>query len=424
MNSSQHRPDSAVESDSDLIYPDPQWIFEKDMVERVRRPAPPRPLARVASEPAAPAMDEAEDDDRPLPFVPRRFKFGTPLAEDDVPRRHPEAPARAPSASRVSYIIVAVAAVLAGGGAGFFGSQAGPLFHSDAPQTVTKPASLADTQFLEDIAPETATAQNASETVLTKKAIPMATLKVSDAAGEANRQIPLALSAEPAAAGQDLILKISGVPEGAYLTAGRKAADNTWELPHQTAGKVSLVSTSPEDRSIDLTVAGFVPSTGEMVTPIKEFKVQIGDGGPSIQPASAPPDTAVLKPAAPVPAVQPAAASLVPQPIVATAPQPQPVLVSAAAMPTSTSSLIQDGDQRLAQGDIVNARKAYGQAFALGSIAGAMGMARTYDPDVISALGSPGSMSDRSLAIDWYRKALAAGDLSAEVQIKRLKAGS
>ena len=40
MNSSQHRPDSAFESDSDMIHPDPQWIFEKDMVERVRRPAP------------------------------------------------------------------------------------------------------------------------------------------------------------------------------------------------------------------------------------------------------------------------------------------------------------------------------------------------------------------------------------------------
>jgi hypothetical protein len=257
----------------------------------------------------------------------------------------------------------------------------------------------------------TAAPTEASETVITKKTIPIATLNVSDAAGEANSQIPLALSAEPAFEGQDLILKISGVPESAYLTAGTKAADNTWELPHAKLAGISLVSTSPQEGSFDLTVAGFAPSTGELVTPIKEFKVQIGDGNPTIQPASAPPDTAVLK--------------------VSTSPSPQAVILpatpvtqdTAASAAPASAQLLKEGDMRLAAGEVEMARRIYERAYGLGDVAGAMGVARTYDPNVIEALGSALSMADQNQAINWYRKALAAGELSAEAAIKRLKTG-
>jgi TPR repeat protein len=52
-----------------------------------------------------------------------------------------------------------------------------------------------------------------------------------------------------------------------------------------------------------------------------------------------------------------------------------------------------------------------------------MGVARTYDPNVIAALGSAASVADQNQALSWYRKALAAGELSAEAAIKRLKTG-
>jgi hypothetical protein len=405
VNSSQQWPESVSETEDDNVHPDPQWIFEKESVENLHRPEPePAPVRR----PEAAAKPEA----RRLPMAPRNFEFGTRL-EARAAARAAEAPPANPALLRKTYVIAALAAILAGGGAGFIGSQAGPMLSAMSAPEATSVTSQPDEALADLPKLVTASAQPAaaSETVIAKKAVPIATLNVSDAAGEANSQIPLALSAEPAFEGQDLILKISGVPESAYLTAGTKAADNTWELPHAKLPGISLVSTSPREGSFDLTVAGFAPSTGELVTPIKEFKVQIGDGSPTIQPASAPPDTAVLK--------------------VSTSPSPQAVILPAAAagqdaattaVPAS-ARLLKEGDMRLAAGEVETARRIYEQAYAMGAVAGAMGVARTYDPIVISALGSASSMADQNQAISWYRKALAAGELSAEDAIKRLKTG-
>ena len=52
---------------------------------------------------------------------------------------------------------------------------------------------------------------------------------MQDLSGNANSMIPLMLSAEPGDAGQDLILKLSGLPADAYLTAGTRDGDG-WEL--------------------------------------------------------------------------------------------------------------------------------------------------------------------------------------------------
>ena len=405
MNSSQQWPESVSEIEDENVHPDPQWIFEKGSVENLHRPEPePAPVRRP--EPAV------KPEARRLPMAPRNFEFGARL-EARAAARTAETPPANPALLRKTYVIAALAAILAGGSAGFIGSQAGPMISAmTAPEAA--PLTSQPDEAMADL-PKLVTAAAApaadSDTVIAKKSVPIATLKVSDAVGEANSQIPLALSAEPAFEGQDLILKISGVPESAYLTAGTKAADNTWELPHAKLAGISLVSTSPQEGSFDLTVAGFAPSTGELVTPIKEFKVQIGDGNPTIQPASAPPDTAVLK--------------------VSTSPSPQAVILPAApatqdtaasAVPAS-AQLLKEGDMRLAAGEVEMARRIYEQAYGLGDVAGAMGVARTYDPNVIEALGSALSMADQNQAINWYRKALAAGELSAEAAIKRLKTG-
>ena len=92
-------------------------------------------------------------------------------------------------------------------------------------------------------------------------------------------------------------------------------------------------------------------------------------------------------------------------------------------MVPAPARLLKEGDTRLAAGEVEMARRIYEQAFALGAVAGAMGVARTYDPNVIAALGSAASVADQNQALSWYRKALAAGELSAEAAIKRLKTG-
>ena len=40
MNNSQQWPESVSETEDESVHPDPQWIFERETVEGLRRPAP------------------------------------------------------------------------------------------------------------------------------------------------------------------------------------------------------------------------------------------------------------------------------------------------------------------------------------------------------------------------------------------------
>ncbi len=78
--------------------------------------------------------------------------------------------------------------------------------------------------------PPIAVASTGGETVIQKKLVATATLDVADVSGSLNSFIPMMLHAEPALNGEDIALKVSGLPEDAYLTAGAKAPDNSWML--------------------------------------------------------------------------------------------------------------------------------------------------------------------------------------------------
>ena len=117
-------------------------------------------------------------------------------------------------------------------------------------------------------------APEAQTTVITKKAVQIATLEVADASGETNSFIPLALNAQPAELGSDIMLKISGIPKGAYLTSGRKEDDENWALTLGELKNLKLVIPAAETPRIDLAVAAFEPKTGELAAPGEDH-----DGG-------------------------------------------------------------------------------------------------------------------------------------------------
>ncbi|HUR43882.1 MAG TPA: hypothetical protein VMZ01_07270, partial [Aestuariivirga sp.] len=182
---------------------------------------------------------------RPIPVLPMEDSELSYSSEEDRPHRKPKV---VPSVRRrvelpVPYIAAGLVAVLAGGLLGY-----GATHYRAIGAKADEIASL--------VKPGAATAEEpGSVTVVAKKSIATATLHVSDVSGELNSMIPLMLRAEPAVAGHDLVLKISGLPQSAYLTAGMKAEDNAWQLPAADAKDVKLVVPVTSQPSFDVAVA-------------------------------------------------------------------------------------------------------------------------------------------------------------------------
>jgi len=84
--------------------------------------------------------------------------------------------------------------------------------------------------------------------------------------------------------------------------------------------------------------------------------------------------------------------------------------------------LLQRGDQLLLLGDIVSARQLYQHAFQQGNQRAAARIGSTYDPRIFAQLGVHGLKPDSKLALDWYNKAVDAGDESARQTAQILSA--
>jgi len=73
----------------------------------------------------------------------------------------------------------------------------------------------------------------------------------------------------------------------------------------------------------------------------------------------------------------------------------------------------------LALGDVSAARLLYERA-ASGSGHAATAAGKTYDPAFLSQLGVRGIRADPGIAAEWYRKAVALGDVEADQLLRRL----
>lgn len=86
----------------------------------------------------------------------------------------------------------------------------------------------------------------------------------------------------------------------------------------------------------------------------------------------------------------------------------------------AVSILLERGDKLLLLGDIVSARQLYQHAFQQGDQLAAARIGSTYDPRIFAQLGVQGLRPDSKLALDWYNKAVEAGDESAKQTAKSL----
>lgn len=86
----------------------------------------------------------------------------------------------------------------------------------------------------------------------------------------------------------------------------------------------------------------------------------------------------------------------------------------------AVSILLERGDKLLLLGDIVSARQLYQHAFQQGDHFAAARIGSTYDPRIFAQLGVQGLRPDSKLALDWYNKAVDAGDESAKQTARSL----
>ncbi|MBI2719656.1 MAG: hypothetical protein HY245_12535 [Rhizobiales bacterium] len=335
----------------------------------VRRVPPRRPMLRR----------EVERDDY--------FDYrGRPRFETEAPREE-----ASQGGKPMVYALALLAAIAVGGALGYL------ISHSDRLTAPAQPGKANQTA--------TSASASANSTVISKKPIVTATLKVEDAAGALNSMIPLMLQAEGGGQ-QDLILKLSGLPASSYLTAGTRLADNDWQLPAGEAKNVKLVVKKTDAPVFDVAVAAFEAKTGELAAPVKEMTVAITDTPVEITPAASLPETVVLKPAD---GTTTAAIDAV---------KAQP----AAADPAdATQNLVTKGDILLKAGDLAMARQFYERAFAQGSAVAAIGVARTYDPVVYDLLKVQGLQPDAAQALVWYERAKSAGAAEADAAIAAVK---
>ncbi|MFO1133222.1 MAG: hypothetical protein U1E16_14575 [Hyphomicrobiales bacterium] len=255
------------------------------------------------------------------------------------------------------------------------------------------------------------------DTVIDKKPVSTATLQVADVTGETNSFIPLALHAEPGGLDRDMLLKISGVPKDAYLTSGHRQDDQIWALSLAETRNVKLMVPQASQPQIDLAVAAFEPSTGELAAPVKTMTVALKDV--VVEPTSAPPPGQSAAPAPASKSALPAGSAALPVAI----PQPQSVSVALALPETSaTQELIGKADQLLSSGDVQSARKSYERAWGNdGSAAAAFGIARSYDPLVLASLARNNATADKDQAVRWYQRAALGGNADAAEAIVRLQ---
>lgn len=428
-----HAPDSDQTPDTEAENPEegktseppkaaPSWILSHSGQALTREEL----LARYRRQRALPD-DPFEHTGKPVPppgYRDRIMKEPRPAARfmprEDVAHSPPPPPAHRSFSLPQTLAIAAGAALIAGGGAGFLGAHFAARPAVQAQASLAPSISVADaeaTPSLPQLQP--AAAAEPPTTVVEKKPVATATLDVEDAAGVTNSYIPLALHAEPAGLNEDMLLKISGIPEGAYLTNGHREGDQIWSLSLADLKDVKLVVPKASQPQLDLAVAAFEPKTGELAAPVKTMTVALKDV--VVQPTSAPPPGQVQRSAAKSALPGPSSVSSA-LPVAIPPPQDVKLALASPIEPEAVQRLLTDADTLFQRGDIAAARRGYEQAWGTnGASAAAYGLARTFDPVVLASLSSRNAQPDRGQALAWYQRAASAGNVDAAEAIVRLQ---
>ncbi len=289
------------------------------------------------------------------------------------------------------------------------------------------------------------------------------TIAVTDAAATPGQPSALSIAVSPEGSAEQALVSITGVPDGARLNAGVDAGGGNWLLPPQRLKGLSINLPSSTSEPFQLGVQVLDSSVRSPLTDKKELAVRLVAAKAEPAPIAAAPRAASPeasreppKPAQEasavsfntqtVPALAPAPAKAAPRPEpqpesadaafrtqtlpAAGAPQPAPRLTALAApglqakgaSQTEIEDLIREGNKRMREGDILEARQLYQKAVVTGDPEAALAMGRSFDPIYFARIDKKNAEPDAAKAFDWYRKAMDAGAVqTAKVRIENLK---
>ncbi len=293
----------------------------------------------------------------------------------------------------------------------------------------------------------------------------------------------LAIDVKPDRSSEQTLVSITGVPEGARLNQGVDAGGGNWLLPPRRLNGLTI---NVPANTTDNVVLGVQLLDSNVRTPLsekKQFALRVNVTKPEPAPFVNVPQrvalTAAPLPEMPKPAQAPAPAPEMPKPAqAAVAPlfstqtvsafqaakpdQPEPqaqapqepepsfkaqpvspsvsqqpaaarqaALTAPAAQPaqpkggpsqSEIEDLIREGNKRMREGDILEARQLYQKAVVLGNPEAALAMGRSYDPIYFARIDKKNAEPDAAKALDWYRKAMDGGAVqTAKVRIDNLK---
>jgi hypothetical protein len=301
-------------------------------------------------------------------------------------------------------------------------------------------------------------AAETSETQRSADAAPLneqtLSVAVSDVVATPGQASPLSIAVKPDASAEQALVSITGVPDGARLNAGVDAGGGNWLLPPHRLKGLSINVSSAAAGAFLLGVQLVDSNVRSPLSDMQQFTLRVA----AAKTEAAAPDSASLRePQRPAP--QPVASpsfntQTIPAPAVAalsrepqapavdanfrtrTVPAPAvqqpaasrltsmaaPGLQQWGAPQTEIEDLIREGNKRMREGDILEARALYQKAVAFGDPEAALAMGRSFDPIYFARIDKKNAEPDAAKAFDWYRKAMDAGAAqTAKVRIENLK---
>jgi hypothetical protein len=283
-------------------------------------------------------------------------------------------------------------------------------------------------------------------------------------------QLAISMKSQPSS--DQALVNISGIPQGTRLSAGIDAGGGSWLLPPRRLNGLAINFPAGTPRTVPLEVQLLDSNARTPLSERKQFVVRVNPAKPDPAAFAATAEGASSGEAAPLdtskseqsathvssfdtqtsqaPAVlkqEPATPSLDSSFRTQTLPafpaqQTAQPTFQASLLPTSPQAgraasgpgaqkagsqaeiedLIREGNKRMREGDILEARQLYQKAIALGDAEAALAMGRSYDPIYFARIDKKNAEPDPAKAFDWYRKAMDAGAVqTAKVRIENLK---
>jgi len=130
--------------------------------------------------------------------------------------------------------------------------------------------------------------------------------------------------------------------------------------------------------------------------------------------------TAPIDAALPAPSSADTGILLQQPPVAAPRPAPPPAPALRQMDPSEVRVLIQQGEHFMAVGDVVAARMVFQRAAETGDAGAAMALGATYDPFILTKLGTMGMVADVTKARHWYQKAREFGSNEAPRRLELL----